>query len=265
MRSKVREWQGVVLIAVAIVATLGFAWSGQLDLYIDPAATVFAVVMSLIGLVLVIAACAKRMFGAHHDHDDHPDVDNEVDRSPSRRRAGLVLTGTGGVLATALAIGFIVLPPATLTSATASQRVINATAVDAASTSSEIIDATGAAAAVFDTFTVFDWASVLRQTSDVAFYADKPANLLGFVTPDAEDPENMFYVSRFVITHCAIDAQPVGVPVYSPGWADGLDADEWVQVSGDFASNSSRSSTQPIVLEPADIEKVGQPDDPYLY
>ena len=170
-----------------------------------------------------------------------------------------------GVSVTAvLALGLIVVPPATLTSATAGQRAINSTAVDA-TTSRLATDASATSAAAFEKFTVLDWASVLRQTSDLAFYADKPARVVGFVTPDSQDPENMFYVSRFIVTCCAVDAQPVGVPVYLEGWSATYSADEWVAVAGEFAANPSRTSRQNIVLEPADIKKVGQPDDPYLY
>ena len=85
------------------------------------------------------------------------------------------------------------------------------------------------------------------------------------MTPDSDDPDNMFYVSRFVVTCCAVDAQPLGVPVYLPGWQSTLEADTWVEVSGPFASNPSRSSTQAIVIVPDSVEAVEQPREPYLF
>ncbi len=115
-------------------------------------------------------------------------------------------------------------------------------------------------------FTVREWSSVLRQTSDLSFFDDKPVTaLLGFITPDGEDPDNLFYVSRFVVTCCAVDAQPLGVPVYLPGWQSTFDEGAWVEVSGPFVSNPSRSSTQAIVIEPDSVEAVEQPREPYLF
>jgi len=156
----------------------------------------------------------------------------------------------------------LVLPPATLSQATAQQRQINATAAD--------LDALDAAADADDAavarFTVREWAGILRQTSDLSFFADKPVTeLVGFVAPDPDDPENVFYVSRFVITCCAVDAQPLGVPVHLPGWQDRFAVDSWVSVTGEFVANPSPDSAQPLVVEPDAVEAVEQPREPYLF
>ncbi len=157
----------------------------------------------------------------------------------------------------------VVLPPATLTSATVAQRDINGTSVGA--DAQNLDDAASAPAAVFASFSVLDWSSLLRQTSDLSFYADKPVDVVGFVTADADDPDNVFYVSRFVITCCAVDAQPVGVPVYLPGWESRYPVDGWVQVTGEFSINPSSASRQQIALVPAEVTGVGQPSEPYLF
>ncbi|HEV7949157.1 MAG TPA: TIGR03943 family protein, partial [Glaciihabitans sp.] len=125
--------------------------------------------------------------------------------------------------------------------------------------------AENASEGAFATFTVLDWASLLRQTSDTAFYADKPVDVTGFITEDADDPDNVFYVSRFVITCCAVDAQPVGVPVYMPGWRDEMALDDWVQLTGQFVANPSTSSAQQIALAPESVTPVGEPSEPYLF
>lgn len=83
--------------------------------------------------------------------------------------------------------------------------------------------------------------------------------------PDPDDPENVFYVSRFLVTCCAVDAQPTGIPVYYPNWASSFATDDWVQVDGEFTTNQSRGSTQPIALVPDQVTPIEQPSDPYLY
>lgn len=245
-----QRWRGVVIIAVMAAITLWLAASGQLVLYIHPRYILFTVIMAIIALVAAVAAVATP-----RQHDDEG-----LPLPPPRSRAvGLAAAG----LAAAFTLGMVVIPPATLSTATAEQREINATASDDAETLAAVSSADAAAVA---NFTVREWSTVLRQTSDLAFFDDKPASgLLGFVTADADDPESIFYVSRFAVTCCAVDAQPLGVPVYLPGWADTYPPDTWVQVSGAFESNPSRSSTTPIVLIPDAVEAVDQPSEPYLF
>jgi putative membrane protein len=226
-------------------------WLGinnQLILYIHPRYIVFTLIMAALALVLVVASFVMR---APHSHDE-----------PYTRTQNLV-ANTAAVLALAIAVAMIVVPPATLTSATVAQRSINSSGVGEEVQS--VADADNASAGAFASFTVLDWASLLRQTSDTGFYADKPASVVGFITEDADDPDNVFYASRFVITCCAVDAQPVGVPVYMPGWKDEHALDDWVEISGGFVANPSSSSAQQIALLPDVVTPVGEPSEPYLF
>ncbi|MCC6855661.1 MAG: TIGR03943 family protein, partial [Microbacteriaceae bacterium] len=167
------------------------------------------------------------------------------------------------LLSGVFALAMIVIPPTTLTSATADQRDINSTAVGPEIQS--IADADAAPAGAVASFTVRDWASLLRQTSDLSFYEGKPVDVVGFIVADQDDPQNVFYVSRFVVTCCAVDAQPAGIPVYYPNWQNTLAVDEWVQATGEFTTNPSQRSTQSIALDPLEITPVEQPSEPYLY
>ena len=88
--------------------------------------------------------------------------------------------------------------------------------------------------------------------------------MLGFVSPDPES-EDVFYVTRFVVTHCVIDAQPVGVPIYQPGWQDALQADDWVDVSGVFSADPTTSGSHPVVQLPSQLDPVEAPEDPYVF
>lgn len=245
-----QRWRGVAIIGTMAAVTLWLAYSGQLVLYIHPRYIVFTVSMAGIAVVASLLAVAGRRV-----HDD------EHGAPPSRRERMLALTASG--IAGVFTLGLVLLPPATLSTATAQQREVNATASDDAEA---LAAATTADAATVASFTVREWSAILRQTSDLDFYADRPATaLLGFVVPDDDDPENLFYVSRFAVTCCAVDAQPLGVPVYLPGWAAQHPADTWVEISGSFGSNPSRVSTEPIVLIPDSVDVVEQPREPYLF
>jgi len=247
------RWQGTALCVAALVSTVWLAATNQLILYIHPRYIVFTVIMAALGLVLVVASFRQSPANDHdHDHDQ---------LSPRGYRSVITITGT--VLTLVVAVALVVVPPATLTTATAEQRVINSTQVGAGTRT--VDSAASAPAGAFARFTVLDWSSLLRQTTDAGFYRDKAANVVGFITKDTDDPQNVFYVSRFVITCCAVDAQPVGVPVYLPNWRDRFAADQWVKVSGSFETNPSTKSQQSIALVPSATTKVDQPSEPYLY
>ena len=254
-----RRWQGIALVVAALVPTVWLAITNQLILYIHPRYVVFTVIMAALGLALVIASFVTAPHGDHdHDHDHDHD-----DREPRAGRTGALMSTGATVLTLIVAAGLVVVPPATLTSATADQRVINSTSVGAGTQT--IGGATSAPAGAFAKFTVLDWSSLLRQTTDASFYAGKAVDVVGFITKDSEDPADVFYVSRFVITCCAVDAQPVGVPVYLPNWQNSFKVNEWVRVTGSFDSNPSSRSTQSIALLPTKTTPVDQPSDPYLY
>jgi uncharacterized repeat protein (TIGR03943 family) len=239
----VRRWQGVLLSLVGVAATLWLGATGRLGLYIHPRYFVFTMVLAVIAAVLLIAAFAVLPDEHEHDHEE---------RRPVWPAVGGAMIVLGAVVA------LLIVPPATLTTATAAQREVNASAVDASVTAAA---PTGDYAA----FTVRDWATLLRQGASEQFLADKTASVSGFVTPDASDPENVFYVARFVVTCCAVDAQPVGVPIHQPGWQDAYEVDSWLEVTGGFGANPSVLSAEAIVLQPDTVTAIDEPAMPYVY
>jgi putative membrane protein len=242
------RWRGIALAAVAIVVTLWLAATGQLILYIHPRYVVFTAIMGVIALALVVASFAVRH---GHSHDDAP------------TRGQKVATIAGAVVTIVLAVAMIVVPPATLSSATAIQRDVGS--ASATGTGQTVAGVSSASAAAFAKFTVSDWSSLLRQTSDPAFYTGKPADVVGFVTSDSTDPANLFYLTRFVITCCAVDAQPIGVPVYLPDWKQKYPQNTWLRLTGSFVSDPSTKSSEQIALEPAKVAKIAKPKQPYLF
>jgi len=283
MWRSVQTWRGIALIGTISAVALWLAASGQLVLYIHPRYVLFTALMAVLALVLIVAAIAARAIGSRRDAlpsvpdrgdllahgDDHDTAHgtahgdaHDHDHGPLPRRRERALGLTAAAIAGVFVLGMVLLPPATLSTATVQQRQINATAADVQA----FDEAQSADAAAVARFTVREWAGILRQTTDLGFFAGKPVtDLVGFVSPDADDPENVFYVSRFSITCCAVDAQPLGVPVHLPGWQEQFPLDSWVSVSGDFVANPSAASRQPILIEPSGVEAVQQPREPYLF
>jgi uncharacterized repeat protein (TIGR03943 family) len=252
IRVLVRRWQGVALSLIGIVATLWLGLTGQLALYIHPRYFVFTIVMAAIAAVLVLAAFA--LGPAAQDGHGHEHADAGMGRWRWLWPAGSILTIAAAV------VGLLVLPPSTLTTATVSQRGLNGSA--SVLTQNE---AGKLAGGDYSAFTVRDWASLLRSGAGLDFFAGKTATVTGFVTPDKNDPANVFFVTRFVVTCCAVDAQPIGVPVYHPGWQNEYKTDSWVTTTSGFHANPDAAGGESIVLIPDVITPTAQPAQPYVY
>ena len=238
---------GIVLSLIGAVATCWLAATGQLGLYIHPRYFLFTTIVVGLGLVATLAAFVfAPARDREHQHHDHPE-------EPSLRRR---LRGTGAVLAgAALVVGLLVLPPATLTTVTVDQRDMNS------SLDSTAVTLVGADPA---SFALRDWAALLANPSTAISHAGQQANLSGFVTPSPEDDPDVLYLARFVITCCTVDAQPVGVPVAVPGWADSYPVDGWLEVTGTFVTTAGGSPTA-VLLKPTSITAIDQPAQPYDY
>ncbi|TFC93085.1 MULTISPECIES: TIGR03943 family protein [Cryobacterium] len=249
-RRLLRRWQGALLSVVGIVATVWLGFSGQLGLYIHPRYFVFTLVMAFIAGVLVVVAFALLPATEH----EHALPDDDQGRWAWLWSAGSIL------LIASATVGLLVLPPATLTTATVAKRDLNGSTSNL--TQSEASDLVGGD---YSSFTVRDWSSLLRQGAGEDFFADKTATVTGFVTPDTSDPENVFFLARFVVACCAVDAQPVGIPVYYPGWQDEYPIDSWVSIESGFDTNPSISSEEAIALVPSEITPTDQPAEPYVY
>jgi uncharacterized repeat protein (TIGR03943 family) len=252
----VQRWLGVTLSLIGVVAILWLGTTGRLELYIHPRYVVFTIVMAVIGGVASIAAFLVLPGRSGHEHE-HEHEHDELPENPPRTgwRAALAISGSV-LLVAATVVALLVLPPATLTSATAENRDI------AGSTVLSSVDTTELVGGDSTTFTVKDWATLLHQGLGDDFFAGKPAAFSGFLV--ATDDPDIVYVARFLVTCCAVDAQPLAVPVLLPGWQDEFAVDDWVEVTGGFTANPDAGATEPIVLVPTTVEQIEQPAQPYV-
>lgn len=265
-RRRFDRWAGIVLVLVASVATVWLGFSGQLGLYIHPRYFVFTLILAVVGLLFVIGTVLVKIredLGAEDSALPAPGS-RVQDRSAGGvsgrlrwRRLSPVWTAAVAAACAFGIVAMLILPPTTLSQATVDQRSVN----------SGSVLADGSVSASGDTadFDVKEWATLLRQSTDLSGLTGKQATVLGFVSADKDDPDNVFYVTRFFVTCCAADAQPLGVPVYKPGWTQELSENEWIQVSGAFELNPSVQSRQPLTIKASDIAAVAQPDEPYVY
>lgn len=237
------DWLSCASILAAIVAIVWLGMSGQLRLYVHPRYELFTIGMALIG--------AGVFFGdiilSGYERRTVKSV------SGGQWLALLVTTGLCGLL--------LITKPATLTTITASQRVMNSGAAGLGDAhEQELVARRGS----YEQLTVKDWAGLLSRSYEAANYAHKPVRVSGFISPDTNDP-SIFFVSRFVVSCCAVDARPVGVPVYRPDWRSYLQPDQWVEVNGEFMTDPQSKSSRPVVVMPDYVRPIARPEDPYEY
>lgn len=237
-------WIGLFVAVSLIVLSLWLAAQGKLAMYIHPRYTWFTVILCGLALLCLIADAATRKTA--------PKLTSTM------RISGIV----AGLVCVTFCLVLAILRPVGLTSSAAGQRGIN-TAALTVNTTTSLADLRSAQVD-YSQFSVKEWASLLSQTNDSALFAGKPAAIIGFVSPTPDNNPNVFYVSRFVMTCCAIDARPIGVPVYKPGWQKDYKADQWLDVQGSFKQNPE-SSANAIVVEPQNITPVAEPEEPYVY
>ena len=248
------RWLGVGLASVLAVVTLGLALTGRLGIYINPESSWFAVGMSV--LVLVGAALSFTLpLGAEadhgHDHGDaaddaHDHVDHPV------HPVALAATVAGGVAASGVVLLTLVLPPTSLSAELAMSRDVGAPPLFAGS-DAVILAATGDTTS----FGVGEWATVFATATNPDAFDGDTVTLTGFVTP-GDGSAAGFDLTRLVITHCVIDAQPASIPVAA---SDGLETGQWVTITGTVSSTADGR----LQIDASSVEPIDEPADPYEY
>lgn len=288
------RWLGVGLASLVCVITVGLAVTGRLAMYVNPDGAWFTVGMAVLGLLAAAGSFALPL-GAEedhgHDHGDEHEHDHDHDHhhspvepahpvapltraqlrgqsqpvppaapSPSlRRRVSGVAAVTGGVLATAVMVPALLLPPAALSAELAMERDLGAPPLFGGA--DVVALATTADAAKFG---VGDWAAAFAATSNPAALAGTPVNLVGFVAPAADGSDDI-RLTRLVVTHCVIDAQPAAVTVSVQAATASIDTDlatgQWVEVTGTV----EQSGNGVLLIQPTAVTPIDQPTDPYEY
>lgn len=264
LRALGTRWLGIGLATIISVVTLGMGVAGQLTLYISPETVWFACAGAVVTLIGAVWSCTLPLGEeadhghdhghahghAHQEHGTEPVDAGQVTKTARRRSLAMVGTVSAGVVATGVVVAGLVLPPASLSVELAMSRADASTALFAGA------DTPTLGVADTTTFGIGAWASVFATATRPEAYDGSSVTLTGFVTPGSGDDVNL---TRMVITHCVIDAQPAVVPV-SVG-AGEYDTGQWVEVTGTV--KASADGTLSIV--PASVVAIDEPGDPYEY
>lgn len=251
---------GAGLAAGLSAVTLALWLTGRLGLYINPESSWFAVSMAFVALLgcAVSFALPRGAEADHgHDHGDHDHAaptlgehhahDHQHDHAPGGIW-GVAAAVSGGILATGVVAAIVLTPPATLSAELAMQRDTGTPPLFQGAD-------TVALASTGDTasFGVGEWASVFATATNPEAFDGDEVTLTGFVTPG----DGGFALTRLVITHCVIDAQPASVAIAAAG---DFSTGQWVTVTGTIRDDDGR-----LAVHATSVHMVDQPKDPYEY
>ena len=245
-----RNWTGAALTLVGVIATIWLAATGRLTLYVHPRYTLLTVIMAVLTLLVLVLIAAVGGSSAADEDRDH-------DHGARVSAFGRLLIWSNGAVLVCAALALLVIPPATL-SATARQNrelVTSGQALDSTKTRALV----GADPA---TFSVKDWAALLSQGGPEAVLG-KQVDVFGYVLDRGE--EDVFFVARLAVSCCAVDAQPIGVPVYRPGWRNEIEPGAWITIQGTFVKNPNPDSQESVAIGVGSLAKINEPDQPYVF
>ncbi|MDJ0716844.1 MAG: TIGR03943 family protein [Prochloraceae cyanobacterium] len=122
---------------------------------------------------------------------------------------------------------------------------------------------------------LIDWVRTLNAYPEPEAYEGQKAKVSGFVVHLPQLPDNYLLISRFVITCCAVDAYPVGIPVKLETSRDNYKPDTWLEIEGETIvetiptessdNNETVYDKRRLVIAAQSLKKIPTPKDPYNY
>ncbi len=250
------SWLDAIAILAWGLLLLKYVITGELRLLIHPNYFVLVLISSI---VLLLIGTIKAVLIV-------------LDRQQNNRNnehITLFPLGVGSSILLIIALAGFLIPPKILTSQTAMQRGVSDIPLtrikpQAFRTSSKP-----------ETRSLIDWIRTLNAYPEPDAYQGLPANISGFVLHLEELPDNYLLLSRFVITCCAVDAYPIGIPVKLETSRRNYPPDSWLEIKGEMMTetlpsqdrtlSTTTKEKRQLVLVAKSIQKIPTPADPYNY
>ncbi|MCM1982667.1 TIGR03943 family putative permease subunit [Lyngbya confervoides] len=111
---------------------------------------------------------------------------------------------------------------------------------------------------------LIDWIRTVDVYPEPEAYQGQPVNIEGFAVHPENLQDQYLTLTRFVITCCAADVYPIGLPVKLSESRQRYPQDQWFRVQGKMQTemlNNQRS----LVVQAQNITPIPEPKNPYEY
>jgi uncharacterized repeat protein (TIGR03943 family) len=111
---------------------------------------------------------------------------------------------------------------------------------------------------------LIDWVRTLNFNPEPDTYTGQKVKVKGFVVHPPKLSEQYLLISQFVITCCAADAYPVGLPVKLTQNRAAYPPDTWLEVEGEMITETLENKRQ-LTIKANSLKKIEAPKNPYDY
>lgn len=111
---------------------------------------------------------------------------------------------------------------------------------------------------------LIDWIRTLSVYPEPDAYTGQKVKVQGFVIHPPTQPEQYLTIARFILTCCAADAYPVGLPVKLPQSRSAYPPDTWLEIEGQMGVEQLADKRQ-LVIEASSLKPIPKPQNPYDY
>ena len=109
-----------------------------------------------------------------------------------------------------------------------------------------------------------DWVRTVNVYPEPDAYKGQKVKVQGFVIHPPDIGKEYLFLARFVLTCCAADAYPVGLPVKLQNNQELYSADTWLEVEGQMVTENLAGKRQ-LTIAATSLKKIPQPQNPYSY
>lgn len=109
---------------------------------------------------------------------------------------------------------------------------------------------------------LIEWVNLFNQNPEPSQYEGEKVKVSGFVLKDDDLPEDYFMIARFIISCCAADARPIGIPVHYNPTEQTLENDQWIELKGSLFTTELDGESIPAI-ELSQYQTIPIPENPY--
>lgn len=204
-----------------------------------------------IALVLLVAFTIYRILTQLYGSD-------QSKRSTDQGHVTLLPANISSALLLGIAVFGMIYTPRAFASQTAIQRGISETLTLTRAQPQRFVRA-----AAPEERTVIDWIRLVNVYPEPDAYTGEAVDIKGFVIHPEGWPQDYIMVSRFVLTCCAADAYPIGLPVKVTS-REPYPVDSWLEVQGEMMTQTFEGRRQ-LAIAPTQVKSIPEPKNPYEY